>query len=786
MLKNYLKIAWRNLLKGKGYSFINIFGLALGLSCFVLIGLWIKDELSYNTFLPDAERVYAVRLNSIFNGEIKSSELSPGPLEEAIQSDIAEVEAVTKLGFAPNLLLSTEKTDIKEQGRYASSGFFEVFAFETLSGNASQALASIDQIIITKKIALKHFNTIDAVGKEIEVDRNKVYTVGAVLEDIPSNSTIQFDWLLNFKINEQDWMKTWGNTSFSTFLKLKPHATAAQAEAAMRTIYPQYATNFKSTPVLQSIKDVYLYGDYKHGKPAGGRIAYVHIFLLVALFILLIACINFMNLSTARSAKRAKEVGVLKAVGAPRKTLITQFFTESFLTTLIATTLALLFVGASLPFFNQSFGKSLHLELSDPMIWFGTIGLIIFTALIAGSYPAIFLSSFRPVAVLKGNFFMKTKAFSFNALFIRKSLVIFQFSLSILLIVGMLAIGSQLDYIQNKNLGMDRENVLYLPLEGIQYSQLETFRQETSRLPSIEAATTVAMLPMDLRSTSGDLSWEGKDPNFETAVSASWVGYDFTKTMNIQMVAGRDFSVEHPSDTLAYIINETAAKYIGMKDPVGKQIDFWNGTSQIIGVMKDFHTESLHAPIKPLILCLTPENSSYMMVRTKAGTLSKAREELAALTRKFNSDYPFEYHFVDETYEQMYRSEQQVSLLARYFGSLAIIISCMGLFALVSFTAEQRTKEISIRKVIGASVNNIVTLLSKDFLKLVIGALFIAFPIAYWSISKWLDSFYYKIDLSWEIFALAGIASLLIALVTISVQAVKAAMANPVNSLRNE
>lgn len=787
MLKNYLRIAWRSLLKGKGYSFINIFGLALGLSCFILIGLWIKDEISYNRFLPDANRVYAVRINSLFNGEIRTGDVTPAPLEAALRSDIPEVEAVTKLGYAPDLLLSTDNKSVKEKGWYASADFFKVFGFKIISGNPSQALASIDQMVITKTLALKHFNTTNAVGRAIEVDKNKIYTIGAVIDDIPANSTIQFDWLLNFKINEQDWMKNWGNNSFQTYVKLKPKTTAAQATASMKNIYNRYATGLKSTPILQSVEDIYLYGSYKDGRPDDGRIAYVQIFLLVALFILVIACVNFMNLATARSAKRAKEVGVLKTVGAPRKTLIVQFYIESLLTTLIAVTLAFLLVWLFLPYFNNAFGKHIILNISDPILWYGIFVLVFFTTFIAGSYPAIFLSSFRPIDILKGTFTSKKRGLKLDVLTIRKGLVVFQFTLSIFLIVSILVIGNQVNYIQNMNLGMDKENVLYIPLEGNLYSKSETFRQEVSSLPSVVAASTVGMLPMNLQSTSNDLSWEGKDPNLQTASTVGLVGYDFTKTMHIDIVAGRDFSIEHPSDTIAYVINETAAKLMGLKDPVGKEINFWNGKQNIIGVMKDFHTESLHAPIKPLVLCFSnEENVSYIMIRTQVGKLKEALTALSAITKNINPDYPFEYHFADETYEEMYKSEQQVNLLVRYFGALAIIISCMGLFALVSFAAEQRTKEISIRKVVGASLINIVNLLSKDFLKLVLGAVFIAFPLAFWAVSKWLNSFEYKIVLGWEIFVFAGAISLLIALLTISIQAVRAALANPVVSLRNE
>ncbi|MBC3786165.1 ABC transporter permease [Spirosoma utsteinense] len=791
MFRNYLKIAFRSLMKNKLYSSINVFGLALGMACSLLIGLWVKDELSYDRFLKDAESIHYVRVNFPYNGETVTNNITPGPLQEAIAKDVPEVAAVTKFNWGDERLIKVGETAAKEKGHFATDDFFGVFDLPVLAGKPKAALAQPNQIIVTRKLAEKYFPATAGqyqlvLGKTLQLNNDKFYVVGAVLENLPTNSTLQFDWLVNWKEQEQDWMKTWGNTSFSTYVRLKPKTTLAQAEMAMKDIYPRLAgKNFETgVPVLQPITDLHLYADYKNGQSVGGRIEYVRIFAIVALFILLIACINFMNLATAQSAMRAKEVGVRKVVGALRSSLIGQFLSESILTSLLAVVLALGLVWCVLPTFNEVFGKQLTLNLAEPMLWLIMLVLVLITGFLSGSYPALFLSSLQPIKILKG---VRLQFGSGPALF-RRTLVVFQFSLSIFLIVGMLAVGRQMNYLRTKNLGLDRENVVYIPLEGeiANPKKLETFRQEVMRQPTIVSATTTMALPVNVQGSSGDLSWPGKDPNLQTNVSCMFVGGDFTKTMNIKLVDGRDFNLDSPADSSNYIINETAAKLMQMKDPVGKEVNFWMGTGRIIGVMKDFHLNSLHQAITPLILCFDGRNTSYLLVKTRAGQTQQAVADLNQLSKQFNPNYPFTYHFIDEEYESLYRSEQQVHTLVNYFGMLAILISCLGLFGLAAFTAEQRTKEIGVRKVLGASVSNIVGLLSIDFLKLVLIALVLATPLAWWAMSKWLGTFAYREDLSWWIFGVAGTLAILIAFLTVSYQSIKAALMNPVTSLRSE
>lgn len=785
MLRNYIKIAVRSLLKHKLYSGINVFGLGLGMTCALLIGLWVRDELSYNCFLPDAKNIYSVRVNIPFNGEVFTSLQTPGPLQEAIAKDVPEVVAVTKTNYGPEYLIKVGEKSAKEKGYYATSDFFRVFDLPAIHGNPSAALAQPNQIVITRKAAETYFPNGLAIGKTLQLNNDKFYVVGAVIENLPATSGLQFDWLVNWKVQEQDWMKTWGNNSYYTYVRLKPNVTSAQVEASMKPFYKRYANAGAGNgePILQPITDVHLYSDYKNGKPVGGRIEYVRIFSVVALFILLIACINFMNLATARSAIRAREVGVRKVVGALRSSLIGQFMSESILTSMLAIVLSLVLVWLALPTFNTLFDKQLVLDLSEPALWLIIAGLVLLTGFVSGSYPALFLSSLQPVKILKGRF----QAGKGPVLF-RRTLVVFQFALSMFLIVGMLVIGRQMNYLRTKNLGLDRENVLYIPLEGSLNGekQTEVVRQEILQQPAIASVTTASDLPVNVQNSSGDLEWAGKKPGMETSVSEVQAGGDFIRTMNIKLLSGRDFRAGSLADSSSYIVNESAAKLMGMSNPIGKRVKFWRGWGPVVGLMKDFHLASMHDPIKPLVLMFNPQQNECLLIKVKPGQTQRAIADLEKLTKQFNPNYPFTYHFLDEEYEKLYRREQQVNTLVNYFGILAILISCLGLFALAAFTAEQRTKEIGVRKVLGASVANIVGLLSTDFLKLVLIALVLSTPLAWVALDKWLNTFAYHETLPWWIFAMAGLLAVLIALATVSYQSIRAALVNPVKSLRSE
>jgi putative ABC transport system permease protein len=783
MLKNYFKIAIRSLLKSKLFSFINIFGLALGMSCSLLIWLWVKDEISFNTFYPDLGNIYYVHSASDYKGQKSVGDITPGPWMEVIEKEVPDVKAITKLTWNRELLVKVGEESTKESGIYATTDFFKVFQTPFVAGNAKSPIAQPTSIAISRKLSEKYFGKTDAVGKTINLDNAKNFVVSAVFEDIPQNASVRFDWIVNFKVQEEDWMKTWGNFSFKTYLRLSPQADPSHAEQVMQKVIKKNSPpQFASFPILQGLKDVYLYSTYENLKPVGGRIEYIKVFSIVAVFILLIACVNFMNLATARSIKRAKEVGVRKVVGAEKKFLIMQFMGESLIVSMLAAVLALVFVILLLPTFNNVVEKHITLNLTDPSLYLSIITLVLITGIVAGSYPALYLSSLQPIRILKGRL-----SFSNRGVFLRKGLVVFQFGLSVFLIIGMLVIGRQMKYIQTKRLGLDRENVLYISLEGDLNNKLETFRQEITSSPFVSAATTTGEIPTNISGSSGDLDWDGRDKDLVNTVSATFVGYDFTKTMNIQLVGGRDFSKDFPGDTANYIVNEAAVRMMKMDDPVGKQVKFWMGKGTIVGVMKDFHLGTFHSAIQPLILVnYKGLNTAFMMIRTKPGKTQEALAHIEKTTRAFNPNYPFSYHFMDENYEKMYRSEMIVNTLIKYFGILAIVISCLGLLGLAAFTAEQRTKEIGIRKVLGANVSSVIALLSKDFVKLIIIAIILASPVAWYVMDKWLKDFAYRIDLNWEIFALAGAIAICVAIFTVSFQSVKAALMNPVKSLQTE
>ncbi len=782
MFQNYFKIAIRSLLKNKLFSFINIFGLALGMSCSLLIALWVKDEVSFNKFYPQIDDVYYVHNASDWKGQQNVGDATPSPWTEALEKDVPEIDAITKVTWDREILLKAGEKSTKENGIYATQNFFRVFPSPFIAGNPATAITEPTSIAISEKLAHKYFGDKTAIGQIIKLDNAKDFTVSAVFKDIPQNASERFEWIVNFKVQEQDWMKWWGNSSFKTYTRLRPGTDPLHAQKVMQAVIKKKSPpEFIGFPLLQEMKDVYLYSEYTGFTPTGGRIEYVRIFSIVAIFILLIACVNFMNLATARSVQRAKEVGVRKVVGAEKKYLVAQFMGESLIVSALAAILALVFVLALIPVFNEVVQKQISLAGSDPAQWMLFIGLIFVTGIVAGSYPALYLSALQPIRILKGRL-----TFTSKGVFLRKGLVVFQFGLSIFLIVGMLVIGKQMDYIQNKKLGLDKDNVMYIPLEGDLNSKLEDFRQEILNSPAVSSATTTGSLPTNITSTSGDLDWAGRDKNLDNSVAATYVGYDFAKTMNIQMLDGRDFSKEFAADTANYIINEATARMMKMKDPVGKQVKFWMGTGTIVGVMKDFHLNSFHSAIRPLILVsYRGLNTEHMMIRTRSGQTQQALAHIEKVTKEFNPSYPFSYHFLDEDYEKMYRSEMIVNTLIRYFGFLAIIISCLGLLGLAAFTAEQRTKEIGIRKVLGADVAGVVALLSRDFIKLVLISIVVVSPVSWYLMDKWLKDFAYHIDMSWQILLLAGVMALAIALFTVSFQSIRAALKNPVKALQS-
>jgi len=786
MLKNYLKVALRNIWRNKAFTAINVCGLGLGLACSLLIFLWVRDELRYDQFVAHGDRLYQVMENQQWSGvEINTTQATPGTLAPALKAELPEVEYAAKVSWEQEELLTVGDKANKEKGHYASPDFFRIFSFPLVQGNPHTAIASPTSIVISQNLARKYFGTgAAAMGKTIRVNNKDNFLVTGIVRNVPENSSMKFDYVLPEEYYEKDnkWLKEWGSNGIQTFALLRQNTSAERVNAKIKRMVHQHdSTTANIDLFLHPYRDRYLYSNFENGQPDGGRIEYVRMFTIVAVFILLIACINFMNLATARSAKRAKEVGVRKVVGAGQKLLVGQFVGEAVLIALMGMGTALVIVLALLPTFNTLTDKKVSLSVEDPALLLTLLGLTLFTGLLSGSYPALFLSSLQPVRVLKG-----TLKFSSGAVLFRKGLVVFQFTLSILLIVGTVVVFRQVQYIKNKNLGLDRENLVYLPLEGDLKKSFDAFRQELLQKPGIKTVSRSSGSPMSVGSSTTGVKWKGKDPNEKILFSQMAVGYDFLETMGIRMKEGRTFSRRFTTDTANYIVNEEAARRIGLKNLVGEELTFWGKTGKIVGIMKNFHSQSLHVPIDPVVLRLRPDDTYLVLVRTEAGRTTEALASMEAAARKYNPAYPFQYEFADQQFEEQYKSETVIGQLANYFAFLAIFISCLGLFALAAFTAEQRTKEIGIRKVLGASVTHLVGLLSKDFLKLVGIAFLLATPLAWYATEQWLQNFEYKIEVGWWTFGLAGLLAGVIALLTVSFQSIRAALANPVKSLRSE
>ena len=795
MFKNYFKTAWRNIVRNKAFSVINIAGLGLGLTCSLLIMLWVQDERSVDNFHANGKYLYQVYERNYFDGKVDAGYSTQGLLAEELKRVVPEIQYASGFEYAapPGSESTFEVSDKDEKiakmnGMFAGADFFKMFSYPLLQGSAATAISEPGSIAVSKKMAEYFFGSAaNAIGKTIRFENKDELKITGVFENIPANSSQQFDFLRAWSdfVKENDWVHNWGNTDPQTYIQLKPGANATTVESKIKDFIYRYKEKDKSfitELALQPYNEKYLHSTLKNGYVDGGRIEYVRLFSIIAVFILLIACINFMNLATARSAKRAKEVGIRKVVGALRSALITQFVGEAILITFFSVIIAIVLAVLLLPVFNELTGKQLSLPVSEPAFWIGMVALLVVTGFVSGSYPALFLSSLKPVRVLKGSL-----KFSWNATFFRKALVVFQFALSIFLIIATIVVYRQLNYIQTKNLGYDRDNLLYIPIEGDLVKNYELFKQQAINNTDIVNVSKMRNSPTEIFHHTNSITWPGEDPNLTVSFADGVVGYDFVKTMNLQLQSGRDFLKDFGTDSTAFLLNETAVKKIGFKNAVGQTVSWGNHKGKVIGVLKDFHFNSMHETIEPLIMRLDENwNWGTILVRIKAGRTKQAIANLQKICKELNPKFPFTYQFSDEEYAKLYKSEIVVSKLANIFAFLAIFISCLGLFGLATFTAEQRTKEIGVRKVLGASASNIAALLSTNFLKPIILAFLISFPVAWYAMNNWLQSYAYKIQIGWWMFALAGLLTVCIAFITVSYQSIKAAMANPVKSLRTE
>lgn len=790
MLVNNLKFAFRNLKRHKIYSFINIFGLAVGMACAILILLWIQDELSYDKFHEKANDIYRVvekwRYSS---GEMDYNRVTPGPLAPVLKADYPEIIHSTRFygGFEKWQLTSDEKSYLCPGGA-VDPDFFSIFTFPFVRGNPQTAFSKPHSIVLTEDLAEKIFGDNEPLGETIQLEY-RTFEVTAIIENIPRNSHLQFDFLIPceiFSSLKEDWTS---NNCYTYVLLQKKYSHKELSEKIAGVIQKHSPTSIE-TLYLQPLNQIHLYA-----LEGGGLITYLYIFSAMAFFILLIACINFMNLSTARSAKRFKEVGIKKVLGSSRLQLIKQFLSESILLSFVAFACAVILVEILLPVVNSTLGIQLKMHYSGGL-FLSLIGIAIITGIISGSYPAFFLSSFNPVAVLKGHLSMipfrqrgnkkDSRGFSRRSAF-RKTLVVTQFSLSIIFIVCVSVVYSQLNFIKKRDLGFNKENIVHLRMRGEFKQKYEEIKNELLKNSNILNVTATDRTPVMWSNSTDDVNWEGKKADEKIGMGVRMVDYDYLKTFQMEMAQGRFFSREFPTDaTESFIVNEAAVKVMGMKSPIGKRFSLWNRHGKIIGVIKDFHTESLREEIEPFVLLIWPDWYGRMSIKLKSDNVSSVLGFLENKIKEFVPDYPFEYQFLDDEIDSLYKTEQLTGKIIMYITLLAIFVSCLGLFGLASFTSEQRTKEIGIRKVLGASVSGIVILLSRKFTKWVVIASLIAWPIAYFAMNRWLQNFVYRTSIGWWTFLLAGGLALVITFITVSYQSIKAALGNPVDSLRYE
>jgi ABC-type antimicrobial peptide transport system permease subunit len=785
MIRNYLKIAFRNLKRNKGFSFINILGLSIGMASAILIMLWIQHELSFDQFHEKKDRIYMAYNRAEFSGKLQCWNTTPKIMASAIQRDNPEVEHTTRVNWPSSYLFTVGEKKLTVTGNIVDSTFLDIFSFPMLRGNPKTALLSPNTILLTQKLADKLFPGEDAMGKMIRVENKNNLTVTGILKDPPDNSRFNFEYLIpwSYLRSAGGDDEYWGNNSTSTFVLLKQNASLASIAPKIRDMRKKYDPEEKGEFFLYPISRLRLYGKFVNGVEDGGLIEFVRLFGIIAAFILLIACINFMNLSTARSEKRAKEVGIRKVVGAQKSSLVGQFLGESILISLLAGIVALIIVQFSLPAFNNLTEKILALDYGNPVFWVYLVSFILFTGILAGSYPAFFLSSFQPVSVLKGTF---KKA---NALINpRKVLVVLQFTFAITLIICTLIVRKQIQYARDRDTGYEKDQLVYHFLSDDLEKNYALVKND---LLSSGVATSVTKTSAPLTegwSDSWGFEWEGKDPNDKTDIDRFCADGSIVKTAGMQLVKGRDMDlVQFPTDSTAMILNESSAKLMGFKDPIGQTVKDNGVEWHVVGVVKDFILQSPYYPTKPM--AIEGAKGWFNVIHFKLNNKNSTSDNLAkaeAIFKKYNPEYPFEYKFIDDAYANKFKAEKRIGTLSALFAGLTIFISCLGLFALATYMAENRIKEIGVRKVLGASVTNITALLSKDFLKLVIISFVIAAPLAWWAMYSWLQNYPYRTDIPAWAFAAAGMISILISLVTVSSQAIKAALRNPVQSLRTE
>lgn len=793
MIRHNILLFFRNIKKHRNTFLINIIGLSIGLASVLLITLWVTDELSIDGFHENDRALYQVLKNNIHDNGIETGEDTPGPLAQALVNEIPEVERAVSV-FPPEDytfegMLSLNNSNYKAQSKFAGRDFFKLFSYPLILGNKETVLTDKTSFLISSEMAKKLFpDTEDVIGKIVEWKGERIngsFSVGGIFRSPPSNSSIQFDVLFSFNLltDKSDSFRQWNSSGPSTYVMLKKDADVANFNTKIKDFVKGKDKASTIELFARPYSDRYLYGKFENGKVVGGRITYVKVFILIALFILVIACINFVNLSTARASRRFKEVGMKKVMGAGRNTLIYQYLGESGLTVFFSMLLALVLVALSLAKFGQITGKEFSFQFNFTFLLVTTIIMLV-TGLLAGAYPAFYLSRFEPITILKG-----TKNQSSNKAWsdvtIRKALVVFQFTASVVLITAVLVVYQQIDYIQSKNLGFAKENVLTIPAVGKLAEDTGAFIKELGKTPGVINASYMYGDLTELHGGTSALDWAGKQPDQTLDFEFIGAGIGLVETLGMEMLSGRSFSKEFQTEDSKIIFNETAIKTMGLENPIGKTVNLFGEPKEIIGVVKDFHFESFYENVKPFFFRIMPK-AKNIVVKINGGSIGETLGQIEEVYGRFNKGIPFDYKFLNDDFQKLYVSEQRVATLSKYFAALAVIISCLGLFGLAAFTAERRRKEIGIRKVLGQSAMGITLMLSKEFTRLVLISILIALPIAYWLTKDWLSDFAYRISLSLWYFAVAGILAFLVSMFTVGSQAIKAANLNPVEGLREE
>jgi predicted permease len=787
MLKNYFKIALRNLQKNTVYSFINITGLSIGIACSMLIFLWVADEYSFDTHHANYDRIYKLYKSETWAQGIGTGPAMPYPLKEAIKDKSANVKHIVMTNWGEGNMLQVGEKRVNKLGLSASEDFFKIFSFNMTKGDPNTALNEPNSIVITESTAKVFFDDKDPINQLIKIDNDQELKVTGVIKDVPKQSTFRFDYVLPWSYYESTagWVRNarnnWNNNSFLMYVELQPGGTEADVTNSIKDLVKNNNPKAPTAQVfLHHISKWRLHANFENGKNTGGMIEYVQLFTAIAIFVLIIACINFMNLATARSESRAREVGIRKSVGSRRKDLIFQFLGESVLVTFISSLVAFVLVELALPFYNTLVNKNITIDYSNPWLWTVAIIWVLVIGIISGSYPAFYLSAFQPVKVLKGKVNVGKGAST-----PRKVLVTLQFSFSIFLIIGTIVIYQQIMHVKSRDMGYDRENLIQIWTNNELETNFQSVRTELERTGAVKSVCK-SNSPITSIFSNNEVKWEGMPEGSRVSFSTVATEYDYTKTMGIEMLEGRDFSREF-NDSLSVVINQAAVDFMGMKDPIGKKIEYNKEYLTIVGVMKDVVMDSPDKPVEPLTLIFVPDWSTTISLRlNKTDDLKASIAKIESVFKKLNPNYPFEYRFADADFERKFATINLISRLAAIFASLAIIITCLGLFGLAAFTAEQRTKEVGIRKVMGASVTSLVLLISKDFSRLVIFSFIVSAPLAWWFLNNFLERYPYRITILWWMLPLVGLFALALAVIIVSTQAIKAAVSNPVNSLRNE